>query len=120
MLDVELDELFGAPQRRSSDEEAPKSLIPGGRIELIVTLVSQETRSNSTKPDWLRVALDLLERKPLAIRAGCRARQIEYADSLEVVAKVHDEIQRIAFLKLEVHCVAISTKTHLPKPSREQ
>ena len=113
MLDIELHELLVAAQRRCRDKEAPERLISRSRIELVIALVSQEARPDSTKPDWLRVALDLLERQPLTIRAGRRARKIEYADALEVVAEIHDEIERVALLELEVHRVAIGAKTLL-------
>src|SRR5258708_2982815 len=53
VLDVELHELFVSPQSGRRHEKAPERLIPGGWIELVIALVSQEAWPDSTESDWL-------------------------------------------------------------------
>src|ERR1041384_6356906 len=120
VLEIELHELLIAAARGRSAEKAPEGLISSCRIELVIALVSKEARSDSAKPDWLRVALNFFERQTLTISAGSRAREIEYAYAFEVVAEVHDEIQGVSLLNLKIHGVTIAPKTNFTESPREQ
>ena len=59
----------------------------------------------------MRVTLNLPDAEVL--------RKIENADALEVIAKVGDEIDRVALLNLEVCSVAIGAEIFFTKPPRE-
>src|SRR5262249_15540660 len=112
VLDKQLHELLAASKRAGREIEAAQGLITRRRIELIITVVAKEARPYASQPDRLRVALNLCDREVL--------RQIEYADSLEVVAHINDEVQRKPLLDLKVYCVAISTKILFAEPSSKQ
>src|SRR2546425_5085042 len=83
VLDKQLDELLAAAKCSGREVKAAQSLIARSRIESVVTFVAQEARPYSPKPDRLRVSLNLRHSEIL--------RQVEDADSLEVVAHINDE-----------------------------